>query len=250
MQKYTQKIYYDYPFLSQIEAKVIDIKDDSIVLDKTISYPEGGGQEGDRGVFVLENGKEIKFLDTQKGLGRVVFLENFPTIQVETPIYHKVDSKYIDEFKIGVELLVKIDIERRYRLSASHSATHLMLMGIEKFYGKYEDKVYGCYISPNKGRLDFRTLEKFTRDKLLEVEKYVNDLIRRDLEIKTYPHKDEKEALYWECDEVVYPCGGTHLLSSGAIGEIKIKRKNLGKNGQRSYFEMNNLKLNLECYHK
>ena len=253
MQKITQKIYYDDPFLTKLEAKVIDISSKGVVLDKTISFPEGGGQEGDRGVLIIkETEQKIPFYDTQKGVGRVVFLDDFPTISVETPIYHKVKEDDLNKFKIGMEVIVQIDIQRRALLSASHSATHLMLMGIEKFYGKYENKVYGCHIKENGGRLDFKTKEKFDTNIIKKIEEYINkELIKAKLDIKTYRHPKEKEALYWECNSVIYPCGGMHLTNTSGLNSITLKKKGLGKNGQRVSFIMDaNLNDFIGLYHE
>ena len=253
MQKITQKIYYDDPFLTKLEAKVIDINPKGIVLDKTISFPEGGGQEGDKGVLIIKKtNEEIPFIDTQKGVGRVIFLNDFPTISVDTPIYHKVEEGFLKKFKIGMEVIVKIDIKRRALLSASHSATHLMLMGIEKFYGEYESKVYGCHIKVDGGRLDFRTKEKFNAETIKKIEEYINkELIKTRLDIKTYRHPKEKEALYWECNSVIYPCGGMHLINTSGLKSITLKKKGLGKNGQRVSFTMEaNLSEFIGLYHE
>ena len=253
MRAVTEKVYYDDPFLIKTEAKVIEISSKGIVLDKTVAFPEGGGQEGDRGVLIIKDTlEEIPFIDTQKGVGRVIFLDDFPTIPVDTPIYHKIEEQLLEKFKIGMEVIVKIDIERRVKLSASHTATHLMLMGIEKFYGEYESKVYGCHIKTSGGRLDFRTKEKFDTSTIKEIETYINDtLIKEALDVKTYRHPKEKEALYWECDNIIYPCGGMHLLNTSDINRVVLKKKGLGKNGQRVSFTMEpNIEKIMELYHE
>jgi Ser-tRNA(Ala) deacylase AlaX len=251
MRAITEKVYYDDPFLSKITAKVIGINEKGIIVNRTVAFPEGGGQEGDRGKLTIHaTGEEIPFHDTQKGMGRVIFLEDFPTIQVDTPIYHEVELKDIEKFSLGMEVTISIDIDRRYRLSASHSATHLMLMGIEKFFGPYESRVYGCHIKEEGGRLDFRTPEKFAPEKIIEVEEYVNQLISANLDIRTYRHEQEPEALYWECNGVIYACGGMHLTSTAPIGQIKLKKKGLGKNGQRALFTMNQCQSIKELYHE
>lgn len=233
MQKiFTQKEFYTNPYKSSTKAKILDIIDNKIILDKTVAYPEGGGQEGDRG-WLLVDGKEIKFFDTQKGLGRVIYLEDFPTIQVETPIFHFIDSKYLPNFKIGQEITVKIDTLRRSKLSISHSAIHLVLRYLEEMYPDYEKRIYGASIKEDSARLDFKTTEKFKPEQMQYIEDRVNEAVQKELEIFTFAHPKEKEAWYWRCEDYTIPCGGTHLDNTKYIGKIKVKRKNLGKNGQR-----------------
>ena len=58
----TEKLYYKDAYSKEIEAEVVAVSGSSIILDKTIFYPEGGGQPGDSGWF---NG--IRIIDTQKG---------------------------------------------------------------------------------------------------------------------------------------------------------------------------------------
>ena len=229
---FTQKEFYKNPFKSLVEAKVIDIIDNKIVLDKTIAYPKGGGQEGDRG-FLIINGKEIPFFDTQKGFGRTIYLDDFPTIQVETPIYHYVDTKDINNFKIGNSVTVKIDTLRRSKLSISHSAIHLVLMYLEELYPGFEKRIYGASIKEESARLDFKTTQKFTPEDMKYIQERVNRAIKDALPIETFPHKQEKEAWYWRCLDYTIPCGGTHIDNTKYIGKVKVKRKNLGKNGQR-----------------
>lgn len=236
----TLKIYYDDPFLTKLTAKVTKITENGIILDRTISYPEGGGQEGDIGVIkILDNNEIIEYIDTQKLPGRTIYLDDFPTIQVENDILHIFkNSEDVSKFKVGMSVEISIDYKRRAVLSAYHSATHLMLMAVENVYSGYESNVYGCHITANKARLDFRTNEKFTQEFIKDAQEYCNDLIKKALPITIYQHSKEKEALYWEHNKVVYPCGGTHLTNSSQISEIKLKRKNLGKSGQRISVEI------------
>ena len=232
MQFITEKLYYKDPYLKKCKAEVIDIKNNGIVLDKTVAYAEGGGQEGDRGKLIVD-GKEIPFADTKKGPGRVIYLENFPTIQVDTPIYHFVSEEDTSLFSIGQQIEVEIDTMRRSKLSISHSGIHIVLMCLEKIFPGYESKIYGASIKENGARLDFRTTEKFTQEHIKTIEECVNKKIEASEEIQVFPHAEENEAWYWRLGETVYACGGTHIHNTKYIGSVKVKRKNLGKNGQR-----------------
>ena len=247
----TEKLYYRDPFLRCCRAKVTGVDERGVVLNRTVAFPEGGGQEGDRGLLLIpEEDVEIAFTDTQKGLGRCITMQDFPLIQVDTPIYHKVAPEHLEKFKEGQEIAVALDIDRRMRLAASHSATHLLLMGVESIYENFESRVYGCHIKEEGGRLDFRTPIKFSQEEIRAIEKYANDLIQSDSEISTFAHDQEPEAWYWQCRDTIYPCGGMHLLRTSNIKGITVNRKNLGKTGQRVSFNMNGIVPFEELYHE
>jgi len=238
----SEKIYYDEPYRKKIEAKIIEIDKNGIILDRTIAYAEGGGQESDRG-WIIKDGKKYEFFDVQKKPGRTIFLDDFPTITVENAIVHYLDENVIKEFDIGDIIEVEIDTKRRAKLSISHSVIHIVLMGVEKLYGGLENKIYGAKIKEDGARLDFRTTLKFSQEEIKKIQDYANFVIASSKDIKVYPHQKEKEALYWELDWYKCPCGGTHIDNTSYIKNITVKRKNLGKNGQRisATFEYNDL---------
>ena len=65
----TEKLYYKNQFLTTCKAKLIEINEKGLIFDKTVAYPEGGGQIGDSGILIREKTKEeIEFLDTTKYL--------------------------------------------------------------------------------------------------------------------------------------------------------------------------------------
>ncbi len=228
----TTKLYYKEPYLKRIDAKIIDVLENRIILDQSPAYPEGGGQEGDRGFFIIK-GQKIPFFDTQKGVGRVIYLENFPTIQVDTPIFHYVAEESLSHFRVGDSLTLEIDTLRRAKLSISHSAIHLVLMALERIFPNYESRIYGASIKEDSARLDFRTEEKFKPEHIKQIEDDVNRMIKEEMRIEVFPHEKEPEAWYWRCGEKIYACGGTHIENTKFIGEVKLKRKNLGRSGQR-----------------
>ena len=128
----TKKLYYEDNYLSSCVATVIDIDTEKgIVLDQTVAYPEGGGQVSDIGVITI--GKHnIPFFNCQKGIGKVLYLDDFPVVKVDTRIYHKVaDDDYL-LFKIGDIVTISIDIHQRIKATLYHSATHVALMALKK----------------------------------------------------------------------------------------------------------------------
>jgi len=99
----SRPVYYEEPYLKSLEAIVVAITDDGIILDKTLCYPEGGGQSGDRGRI-----GGCPLLDTIKGK--------------EGEILHKVENP---TFKLGDTVLVELDWEHRYHYMQMHTAQHV-----------------------------------------------------------------------------------------------------------------------------
>lgn len=248
----TKKLYYNDPFLSKCKAIVLAVSEKGIVTDRTIAFPEGGGQEGDKGVLRFSDhnslSSSVQILDTQKGLGRVIYFDDFPTIQVDTPIYHVVAKECLNNFRVDMKLIIEIDITRRAKLTINHSGLHLVLMGIEKFRPGISRAIKGCHITPEYARIDFFTSDKFCVDELQKINQHINELIEQDEVISVFPHSKEPEAWYWKCQNQIIPCGGTHLLSTKYIGRVNLRRKNLGKNMERINVDFLSPQLFLEAY--
>ncbi len=249
----TTKLYHRDPFLSECDGVIIDVDEHSgIACDQTVAFPEGGGQDGDRGTILVqaESGiTQIPFADTRKGLGRVVFLKDFPNVQVDTPVYHVVPKELLGGLAPGMRVRMQIDVERRARLTVNHSALHLVLMGIERVRPGFSRSICGCHISTDSARLDFVADQRFSASELESIAAFVTEIVERDAPIDVFPHPDEPEAWYWRCQDVTIPCGGTHALSTGWIGPIRIKRKSTGRHVERIYVETTHPALPLELYH-
>jgi len=233
----TKKLYLNNPFLTECEAVITQLSAQGVVTDQTVAYPEGGGQEGDFGYLELLNHDRgflnIPFSAAKKGLGRTIYLDDFPIIQVENPIYHPIDPDKLETLKIGDKIKIKIDIQRRAKLTLAHSGLHLVLMSIEKKRPLISQSIKGCHITPEYGRIDFYTDKNFNSEELEEITQDVQRVIDRDEIISVYHHPQENEAWYWKCLDYTIPCGGTHLPSAKYLNKISLKRKNLGKNMER-----------------
>ena len=99
----SQPVYYEQPYLKSLEATVIAITDEGVLLDRTICYPEGGGQSGDKGFI-----GGCTLLDTIHGNG--------------DEILHKVESP---TFAVGDTVLIELDWEHRYHYMQMHTAQHV-----------------------------------------------------------------------------------------------------------------------------
>jgi alanyl-tRNA synthetase len=232
----TRKLYYENPFLAECAAKIVKIGANHIELDATVAYPEGGGQEADHGVMVLGDGREVRFVDARKMYGNRVQIPNFPNIQVDGIIEHVVhqdDLKLLPELSAGTEVTVRIDRLRRAQLSLSHTASHLLYLGVNEVRPDAIPGTVGCHIKIDGARFDFAIDARFEADEIQEIERAANAYVLRHGEVTVYPHQQYLDARYWECEGNVIPCGGTHISSTAPIGLMKVRRKSLGRGKDR-----------------
>lgn len=244
----TEKIYYQDSFLSNCTATVIGIQDNKVIFDKTVAFPEGGGQIGDIGEIYTKD-SVIPFFDTKKGVGRSLNIPDFPDIQVDTPVYHYIDKENLSRISIGDTAKIQIETEHRIRTTVLHSALHIALMVAKKRRPDITNIIKGCKIGVDNARLDFFAKSKFLPEDIEWMSIAAQELIDAELPIYVYHHKDEKEAWYWQCEDFICPCGGTHITNTGQIGNMHIKRKNVGKTTERIIVSVENIKLSKEDYH-
>lgn len=248
----TIKKYYEDEFLSSCTSKITAIlqnEPSGIVCESTVAFAEGGGQEGDTGVIIRENGEEIPFTYTSKFGGRRLIGGEFDGICVESDVLHHLEASDLTKFQVGESVKIKINITRRAKLSCYHGALHLALMGLEHSRPLIADKIYGCKISEDGARLDFHVDDKFSAQELECAMKIANDYIKRELKIETFPSQSEPEAFFWECDGRKMACGGTHFKNTKFFGEIIVKRKNIGKGADRMKIEIMNMPNLTGFYH-
>ncbi|MBP5391966.1 MAG: alanine--tRNA ligase [Bacteroidales bacterium] len=191
-----------------------------IVLSKTPFYAESGGQVGDKGWLCSAEGEKIQIINTVKENGLSI---------------HVTDKMPAD---VSGQFTAQVDEDLRLATTANHSATHLLDYALRKVLGTHIEQK-GSYVSPQSLRFDFSHFEKVQSDKLREVERLVNALIRKDIkkeEMRDMPIDEAKKlgaiALFGEkygdkvrvikfADSVEF-CGGTHIPSTGMIGYFKI----------------------------
>lgn len=244
----TEKKYYNDMFLKECDALVLDVIDNKVILDQTVAYPEGGGQISDIGYLCFDD-KEIPFFDAKKGVGRVLSVKDFPTVCVDTPIYHFVEEQYISFFEKGQKVKVKIDIDRRRRTTVHHSALHLALMYACDLKPDLMKNIKGCKITTEYGRLDFFLTERFSEEDINYISEKVNLAVNLGITIKSYHYPKEKEAWYWQCEDFICPCGGTHVVNTKQLGKLNVKRKSVGKNTERLIVSSDCEQFPKELYH-
>lgn len=249
----TRKLYYEDSLKYAARARVIKADKSVIELDQTVAFPEGGGQEGDRGVIRTASGMEIRFKDTQKKLGRPLFLPDFPVINVDCIVEHIVadeDAGLLETVRTGDAVHIEIDVVRRAWLTLSHTASHLVYLAAGKVRPDAVKYTKGCHIKTDSARFDFATTERFTPDQLEEIAEYATGLSNADHPIRLFPHDNEPEAIYWECVGETIPCGGTHLDRTGPVGAVALRRKSLGKRLERLILSFPNAKCDTSNYHE
>ncbi|OAN56152.1 alanine--tRNA ligase [Sphingobium sp. TCM1] len=215
----------------------------TIVTNQTPFYGESGGQMGDAGVITSQAGLSAKVEDTSKPLGRLH--AHRATIEAGS-------------VKIGDTVHLVVDVERRDRVRANHSATHLMHAALRKELGAHVTQK-GSLVAPDRLRFDFSHPEALTPAQIAAIEADVNAQIRHNEEVTTRLMTPDDAiaagamALFGEKygDEVrvlsmgrpgvggdeqsysVELCGGTHVRATGDIALFKIVSESAVSSGVR-----------------
>lgn len=191
-----------------------------VVLSETPFYAEMGGQVGDKGFLIAADGTKYEVFDTKR--------ENNLAIH----LMKKLPATLEGDFRAVV------DEERRHRIEANHSATHLLHEALREVLGSHVEQK-GSFVSDEVLRFDFAHFAKVEPEQLRAVERIVAARIRACIPLQEYrevPIDDAREmgamALFGEKygDHVrvirfgssTEFCGGTHVASTGVIGTLRI----------------------------
>ena len=233
----TKALYLEDSYLRECDATVVSVKNGKyVVLDRTIFYPKGGGQPGDKG----------KIIDGSNTYN-VVYVGKF-----SGEISHEVDRPGLNELN---KVHCVLDWERRYKLMRSHTAAHVFASLLCTGTGAL---VTGNQLEEDKVRFDF-SLENYDKEILKNYIDEANGLFRKDIPVKWYELPKEEalripgiikmaEALppnlpSLRIVEIVgvdkQADGGTHVKSLREVGQIELlKTENKGKNNRRVYFKL------------
>ena len=191
-----------------------------VVLSETPFYAEMGGQVGDKGFLIDAEGKKYEVFDTKR--------ENNLAIHLMKELPSDLEGA----------LRAVVSEERRHRIEANHSATHLLHEALREVLGAHVEQK-GSFVSDEVLRFDFAHFAKVEPEQLRQVERLVSARIRADLplqEFREVPIDEAREmgamALFGEKygDHVrvirfgssTEFCGGTHIHSTGRIGTFRI----------------------------
>lgn len=231
----TEKLYYQDQYLTVCDARITKLHSEAIELDRTIAFPEGGGQEADRGIIATPIGP-VRFEQVKRIYGTPQFIEGFKGVTSGGVILHLVhteDLPLLAKLEAGMPVRVRIDALRRAKLTLSHSASHFLYAAVLDYDASFEEKTIGCHIKEDSARFDFLTEERFNVDSIDRIRATANALIAQDLPIELGSLAECPDARYWKYGDLYIPCGGTHLERPRTIGVLGVRRKNVGKGKER-----------------
>lgn len=232
----TEAVFREDAYLKETEARVVAVNDrGGIILDRTIFYATSGGQPGDTGQLVREDGSTIAIAATLTG-------------ETKDEIIHVPSSDQALP-TIGEKLQLAIDWDRRFKLMRMHTACHLLSV-VCPF------PITGASVAEDDSRVDFDIPE--TGYDKEGVTARLMDLVRADHPVFIRWITDEELAanasliksknvrppvgtgrirLVCIGDDAAVdsqPCGGTHVARTGEVGEIHIgKIEKKGRENRR-----------------
>ena len=193
-----------------------------VILDRSPFYSEAGGQIGDTGMFESES--------------MIAAVED--TYAVINGYYLHKTKVERGELRVGDNIYARVDAERRRRIRANHTGTHLLHAALREVLGPHV-KQAGSLVAPDRLRFDFTHYAPLTEEEIAEIERLVNTevLLNRAVETEIRPLEEALKsgamALFGEkyaSDVRVVSvqgfstelCGGTHVRATGDIGPFKI----------------------------
>ena len=224
-------------------AQVQELKageEGAVVVNQTPFYAESGGQLGDSGTLITGDDTVIQVTDTKK--------------RVESVHAHMVTLE-TGSLKVGDEVVLCVNNDRRSALRANHSATHLLHEALRRLLGDHVTQK-GSLVAPDRLRFDISHPKPVETSELLEAEENVNRQIGANAPVTTRlmepdaaveagamalfgeKYGDEVRVVSMGADEgdefySTELCGGTHVNRTGDIGVFKILGESAVASGVR-----------------
>jgi len=215
-----------------------------VIFDVTPFYAESGGQVADIGTLSFHDGE-----------GLVKDVQKAPHKQA----LHSLEIAY-GTLKLGDTVELSIEPHRRQKITANHSAAHLLQAVLKKVIGDHIHQA-GSYVAPDYVRFDFTHYEKVSDQALKSIENLVNEYISAHAFVQTqvmdldaakssgamalFTEKYDSEVRVVSMGDLSKElCGGTHVLNTQEIGLFKIVseesigsgiRRLTAKTGQAAY---------------
>jgi misacylated tRNA(Ala) deacylase len=219
----TEELFREDATLQQCVARVLAVDQAGVRLDRTVFYPQGGGQAGDAGVLRLTDGRELRIADTRKGAapGEIVHL--------------LADAGDIAALRPGSEVIAHIDTGRRAAHMRFHTATHLLCALVPH-------PVDGCSITERYARLDFHMNEPLDKLALSEglgrlvaeahpvrhrwiSEEELEANLQLVRSMSVMPPRGQGRIRVLEIEGVdLQPCGGTHVANTAEVGTVVVTK--------------------------
>lgn len=229
-----------------VDGKLADSADGEVqlVLNQTPFYAESGGQVGDRGSLLTENG-EVQITDVKKSAG--VFIHSGKVLK--------------GKIAKGEYAELAVSHTRRSQIRANHSATHLLHEALRVHLGDHVAQ-RGSLNASDRLRFDFSHSKGMSSPEMTAVETEVNAFIRQNTPVETRIMTPDEardlgaQALFGEKygDEVrvvsmgtqtgsgkgsngdtysLELCGGTHVVRTGDIGMFTLVAESASSSGVR-----------------
>jgi alanyl-tRNA synthetase len=207
---------------------------DLVILDKSPFYVEAGGQISDTGSIKVED-SELEIVDVKK---------------IDNKVIHIVKNNHKVNLSPGLRVTVAVDFDYRWNVMRNHSATHFLHKAMREILGTHVQQS-GSYVGPDRLRFDFTHFQKLSETEINDIEKRVNEQLRRNLPLihhRDIPFEEAKKmgALMFFGDKygdkvnvvqfgdyTIEFCGGTHIQNSSQIGLFKITSESSIASGVR-----------------
>ena len=216
----TDLLYLDDSYLKEFQARVTELAEDGVVLDRSAFYAGGGGQPSDTGLL-RDQDRQYQVTGLARSGGQVVH-----RIQGQLP-------------QVGANVTGLIDWDRRYSLMRTHTALHILCGVVWRDYGA---KVTGGDMRPGEARMDFE-LEQMSAQFAEEIEEKINaevsaardvmvgnltrdeadstpDLIRTKINLLPPNIREVRTIDIHGLD--LQADGGTHVSNTREVGAIKV----------------------------
>ena len=223
----TEALFRDDANLLACEAVISAVSEAGIALDRSVFYPQGGGQAGDAGWLRRDDGAELVIVDTRKGA------------EPDSILHLPLPGTDLSGWQAGQRVQAVIDADRRMAHRRFHTATHLLCALVPH-------PVDGCSITASYARLDFHMTEPLDKATLSagiarlmaaahpvrqrwisEAELDANPSLVRSMSVQ--PPRGAGQVRLVEVVGIdLQPCGGTHVDNTADIGAVvvtKIEKK-------------------------
>jgi len=223
----TEKLYWELPYETTFKAKVVGLSKDGIILDRTLFYPQSGGQESDRGKLVKDN-LTIDITNVSKEGDNII---------------HHISIDDVSKIKEGDLLNGEIDWNYRYGVMRAHSSQHIISALIKNKFDidtahasiSFED--VSLQIDQTISDAQFReVIIEFNRICTIENHEFQTKVVHRDeIDINQkqvrgkIPERGKVRLVELKNYDLIC-CGGTHVKNTNEIGPIFVYEFNKGTN--------------------
>lgn len=227
---FSEPLYYHDPYATTSKATILAIVEEkgvkALILDKTIFYPEGGGQPGDRGSI-----EQVKVVDTQ--------------LNSKGEILHQLGEE--GDFTVGDEVTLSLDWDHRYDFMQQHSAQHLLSGTL---YTLFNIGTVSVHLGQGEISIELNT-DTLSDHQIVAVEESVNAVIRQNVPIsaQTVPQEaifslNLRRSVKVEGDvrlitiegHDLIACGGLHVKESSELRYIYYLRSERIRGNLRTFW--------------